>query len=253
MSDSGATGIRLFDAHAYLGRFPSLEVGNGTADELIADMDRLGIERALVTHTSSKLYDPAFGNELIGNVIANQPRLVGCWAILPQNCGELPRPGDLVTRAFDRRIVAFRAFPATHGYELDDPGMRGILASVAAAGLPVMVDADETTWRTVDRVAGDQPQLSLVISLVGYRQLRAVADLLDRRSNVNFDLSNLATHRGLEWLVQRFGPSRLIFGTGAPLRDGAEAVARLLWSDLEDESIRAIGSENLIRLTGSVA
>jgi predicted TIM-barrel fold metal-dependent hydrolase len=67
---------------------------------------------------------------------------------------------------------------------------------------------------------------------------------------VHLDLSYLGSHLGLEWLVDRFGAGRLLFGTGAPVRDPADAVTRLLWSELPDADVAAIGAGNLSRLIG---
>jgi predicted TIM-barrel fold metal-dependent hydrolase len=77
--------------------------------------------------------------------------------------------------------------------------------------------------------------------------------VLERRPNVYLDLSDLSTHEGLEWLCARFGPDRLVFGTGAPRRDAAEAVTRLLWSDLDDAAVARIGHQNLDALLAGIA
>jgi hypothetical protein len=42
----------------------------------------------------------------------------------------------------------------------------------------------------------------------------------------------------------------MLFGTGTPRRDPADAVTRLLWSELDDQAVRAIGSDNLRGLLG---
>jgi len=83
-----------------------------------------------------------------------------------------------------------------------------------------------------------------VVGEVGYRSLRAIAGVLTRCDNVRLDLSHLASHCGLEWLVERFGAGRFLFGSGWPLRDPAEAVTRLLWSELDDAAVSQIGSGN---------
>jgi hypothetical protein len=76
--------------------------------------------------------------------------------------------------------------------------------------------------------------------------------VLDRHANVHVDLSDLSSHEGLEWLCERFGPRRLIFGTGAPLRDAGEAVTRLLWSELDTDAVRQVAADTLDRLVPAV-
>jgi len=89
------------------------------------------------------------------------------------------------------------------------------------------------------------PHLAVIVCGLGYRSLRRAAGILDRRPNVYLDLSDLSTHESLEWLCETFGPRRLVFGTGTPLRDGGEAVTRLLWSELDAVALRWIGSATL--------
>jgi predicted TIM-barrel fold metal-dependent hydrolase len=56
----------------------------------------------------------------------------------------------------------------------------------------------------------------------------------------------------MEWLCDRFGPQRLVFGTGAPRRDPAEAVTRLFWSDVDDAAVARIGHQNLDALLARI-
>jgi predicted TIM-barrel fold metal-dependent hydrolase len=44
-----------------------------------------------------------------------------------------------------------------------------------------------------------------------------------------------------------------LFGTAYPDHDPAEAVTRLLWSELDDDAVTAIGSENAEKLLGAPA
>jgi hypothetical protein len=208
-------------------------------------MDVLGIGRAVVSHTISWRHDPAVGNRLVLLAVADQPRLLPCWVAVPDTCGEVPPPKQFATEAIDAGVVAVRIYPEEHGFDLTGPDFTGYLGAFAQTGLPLIVDLAQTSWAAVDNAAQLYPDLAVIVCGIGYRSLRRAAGVLDRRPNVYLDLSDLSTHESLEWLCETFGPRRLVFGTGTPLRDGGEAVTRLLWSELDAVALRWIGSATL--------
>lgn len=243
----------LIDADALLGRHPRRDVGPGTVADLLSRMGRVGIAAAIVGHTRSWLHDPAAGNELVSRLVADQPRLIPAWVMLPPHSGETGRPDAFVAAAVRRGVAAVRLYPADHGYRLDGPDAARMLDALAEAGLPLLLDADQTDWAAVETVARARPRLPVVVGQAGYRSLRVIAGVLSRADNVHIGLANLSSHCGLEWLVGEFGAGRLVFGTGTLFRDPAEAVTRLLWSELDDAAVAAIGGGNLRGLAPAVA
>ncbi len=241
--------MELIDADALLGRHPRVDVGPGTPRQLLSRMDTVGIAAAVVGHTASWLHDPAAGNELVLELVADEPRLSPAWVMLPPHSGETGPVGKFVAAALERGVAAVRLYPADHGYDLAGGDCASMLGALAEAGLPVLLNAGQADWATVETVSTAHPDLSIVVGQVGYRTLRAMAGVLSRTDNVFVGLANLASHCGLEWLVARFGARRLVFGTGALERDPAEAVTRLLWSELDDAAVVAIGAANLRALT----
>jgi predicted TIM-barrel fold metal-dependent hydrolase len=238
----------LIDANGRLGPFPWGEVNGVGAPEFVARMDSLGIARAVVSHTMSWRHDPAKGNARIVDELAGHDRLSPCWVALPGSCGELPAPRRFVEQARAAGVVATRVYPEDHGFDLAGPDFAGYADAFEDARLPVMVDIAQTSWAAVETVASAHPELPLIVGEIGYRLLREAAGVLGRNENVFVDLSGFTTHEGLEWLCARFGPRRVVFGTGAPLRDPGEALTRLLWSGLDDEAVADIGHRTIERL-----
>jgi predicted TIM-barrel fold metal-dependent hydrolase len=216
-------------------------------------MDRFGIEAAVVGHTAAWRHDPATGNALVLEEVAGEPRLRPAWVGLPDSCAELPPPAQFVAAARRHGVAAVRLYPADHGFDLAGPDCAGLLDALAEAGLPVLVDAEQAPAAEVEAIAVGRPGLPVILCQTGYRALRRLTGVLARNPNVHLDLSYLGSHLGLEWLVDRFGPGRLLFGTGLPVRDPADAVTRLLWSELVDADVAAIGAGNLRRLIGEDA
>jgi hypothetical protein len=235
----------LYDANCRIGPTPWGELAADDVPALLRRMDLLGIQWALVSHTMSWRHDPATGNRLILRSTADQPRLRPCWVALPDTCREIPGPKQFVTEAIEAGVGAVRVYPDEHGFALDCPDFAAYLDAFAQTGLPLVVDLAAADWTAVENAAAQHPELAVIVCEIGYRSLRRAAGVLERRANVYLDLSDLSTHEGMEWICTTFGAGRLVFGTGAPLRDGGEAVTRLLWSDLDDDAVQSIASTTL--------
>jgi predicted TIM-barrel fold metal-dependent hydrolase len=242
--------VSLYDCNTLLGRLPNADVGDGSVAALIKEMDRVGVGKAVVAHTAAWRHDPATGNARLIAELAGEPRLRPAWVALPDTCGELPAPVQFVLAARRHGVVAVRLYPADHGYTVTGLDCAALLDALAAARLPVLIDADQAPYGDIEAIAAARPQLPVVVCQTGYRALRRLAGVLSRTHNVHVDLSYLGSHLGLEWLVERCGVDRLLFGTGMPVRDPADAVTRLLWSELPDADVAAVGADNLHRLTG---
>lgn len=240
----------LLDVDVLLGRHPRRDIGPGTVAALLSTMDRVGIGEAVVGHTMAWLHDPAAGNRQLIKEIAGQRRLRPCWVMLPDGTGELGTPDEFASDATLSGVAAIRAYPGDHGYDLAGPDAADMLEAIAGAGLPLLVDAGQTSWAQIESAAREHPRLPIVACQSGYRSLRRIAGVFERTDNVYLDMANFSSHCGVEWLVDRFGVHRLLFGTGAPDHDPAEAVTRLLWSGLSDDAVAAIGAGNAKALLG---
>lgn len=243
--------VWLFDANAMTGRIATGPCAED-AGALLTHLDRFGIASALVTHTHAWRHQVARGNELVLTETAATARLQPCWMVLPDTCGEVPPAIEYLAGAAAAGVRAFRACPADHGYDLLGPDLAKLLTGLEERASLLFLDLDQAPWAAVDALAERHPGLTVVVTGTGYRVARPMVGVLDRRPNVHVDLSYLGTHQLLEWLVARFGPTRVLFGTGFPLRDPADAVTRLLWSDLDDEAVAAVGGGTLRQLLEGV-
>jgi predicted TIM-barrel fold metal-dependent hydrolase len=238
-------GINLVDANCRIGPFSWGQISGDSVEAMLRRMDAVGIAQAVVSHTFSWHHDPATGNALVVAQVADQRRLRACWVAIPDTCAEVAPPKQFAADAIESSVAAIRAYPRDHGFDLDGPEFSGYLAECSEAGLPMLVDLAATNWRAIAAVADAHPDLTLIVCEIGYRVLRRAVAVLERHSNVLLDLSDLSTHEGLEWLCDRIGSGRVVFGTAGPLRDPGEAVARLLWSDLDTDSVQEIAAGTL--------
>ena len=238
----------LYDANCAVGPWPTDRPVYETVDELLAEMTRLGIERALVSHTLARTYDPPYGNRLLMQEIAGHDRLSPCWTLLPPACGEMGPLDVLLAEMEDHQVRAVRLYPREHTFSLDDWQCGKLLSALAERRYVVLLDLAETNWQDVERICRTYAGLSLVVTRAGYRQLRPLFALLERCENLFCDLSNLCTYLGVEEILDRFDSGRMLFGTGLPTADPGGPIARLYYTLAPQADVAAMAHGNIERL-----
>lgn len=221
----------VIDAHRLVGPVPFDDLPQDPRPE----MDRLGIERACVTHTLSLYSDPRAGNEAL--LALGDPRLIPVPVVVPGD----PEPAEVA--AWGVRMV--RLCPERHRFDLMGPAALRLLAAIA---LPVAIDLDETSPAQLRHLAERLPDLRILVLNPGYRRLRALAELMAEAPNVRAEIGTVNTQGGVEWLAARFGAGRLVFGTGAPVSDDCGPRFLLDHLDLPPEDVARIAAGSLEEL-----
>jgi predicted TIM-barrel fold metal-dependent hydrolase len=230
----------LIDINAVLGSWPKGDAPTVTTASLLDQMDRLGIDRALVRHSDSIAYDAEEGNLRLLAAITDNPRLLPAFVVGPLDCGEHGGPGAFVDLLDKHRVVAVWIYPTSHGWSVRGSEAQTLLDQLSIAGRPVLVDLSECGWEDAEYLATAIPDVDIVLCSVGYRTLRQAYAVMQRHPRIHLDTSYLAADDALELVASRFGAHRLIFGTGSPLYDAGGAVHRLMhsgWNTVVRESV----------------
>lgn len=236
----------LIDACAWVGAHPRAYVDDHSAAGLAATMRRLDIGGAMVGATAAVWHDPVGGNDE-ALAAATHHGLFPCFTLVGSTPEEADPPA-LVAEAVAAGVAGFRMAPSTHGFDPVDAALDPTYDALVSSQRPLTIDLADIGAARLDALAARWPRLSLIVSSIGYRALRTMAPLLSRRANLSVDTVNFATHEGFEWYVRQYGAERLLFATGAPFRDPAEAVARLMWSGLAEADRELVGHANAERL-----
>ena len=243
----------LYDANCAVGTWPTDRVPYETVDELLVEMKRLGIARALVSHTLGQHFDPPQGNRALMEALAGHDDcLTPCWTLLPLSCGEMGTLSSLMADLSSAKVRAVRLYPVSHSFTLDDWLCGDLLSELSRRRYVVLIDIGETNWTEIDRVCGAYPGISWVITQLGYRHLRFAFGATAKHGNLYYDLSNYSTYLGVEETLARFGSKRLVFGTGLPAMDPGGPIARLCYTQADPQDVQAIAHGNLERLLGRV-
>jgi predicted TIM-barrel fold metal-dependent hydrolase len=238
--------VDVTDAHRLLGPLPFDDVPSATPAGLLVELDRLAVRAAYVTHTRSLFADPAGGNEILFAQTRGQDRLHPVPVVIP---GWVPSTVDELAgwRADGVRMV--RLCPSRHRFDLAGPVAARWLTGIAAAGLVMVIDLDETTPAALRAVAAQHPALAVLLVNPGFRRLRELAELLGAAPRLYVETGTLNTQGGVEWLAAQGGADRLVFGTGAPVLDDGGPRFQLDHLDLPSETVARIASGALEELT----
>jgi hypothetical protein len=225
--------MRVVDAHRLLGPLPFDDVPSATVDGLLAELDRLDVREAYVTHAYSLFADPFGGNDALFEAVRGHPRLRPVPVVIP---------GATDTGTWrERGVRMVRLCPVRHRFDLAGPAASRFLD----AGFPVVLDLDETSPAALRALGARHPTLTVLLVNPGFRRLRELAELLATGPRLFVETGTLNTQRGVEWLHANGGAGRLVFGTGAPVLDDCGPRFQLGHLDLPPAAVADIAAGTL--------
>ncbi|PZF82932.1 amidohydrolase family protein [Jiangella anatolica] len=238
--------MRIFDAHRLLGPVPGDDVPSADVAGLLAELDHLGVDGAAVTPSEGLYGDPAYQQP----APAADERLVSVPVILPAvaGAGWPDDPGVVVAHA----PAMVRACPVRHRFALTGPVALRWWHELAAARIPVALDAGETGLDRVHALAAAVPGLRILVLSPGYRSLRELAELVAEHPGVHVETGTLVAAGAIEWLARQAGAHRLVFGTGAPVWDDAGPRFQLDHLRLPAADVELIAAGSFDALTARV-
>jgi len=215
-------------------------------DALLVEMDRFGINTAVVSHFTAEEYDAREGNSaLAGN---RNVRLIPAWSALPDSSD---------VEALARRnpnVVKLCCASSKHNFSSASWCSGELLEYLQDKSILVLVSREDlqlgtpTGWDNLVALLSNFSRLPIVLLDLGYRSDRYLFPLLKRHTNLHFETSNYAAHRQLECYVEAFGSDRALFGSQLPLFTPGAALAVLISARISDEAKLAIAGGNLRRL-----
>ena len=244
-----------FDACVRLGRTrarPHYEM-EGSVENILAALDRFSIAEALVYHACGDETHPAVGNRLLLEQTAGEPRLHPCVTLLPPATEEFPPPEEHLPYLLQQGVRAVRMSPGSHNYRFATATCGELFEVLAEMHMPLFIDIGVFgDWAAIDDVAGDFPQLRLVLLSFSYGHTRQAYPVLRRREHIYLEIRGYELHNGLEHFIPRFGAHRLLFGSAMPEFTPASPMTMLACAEISAEDKQKIARDNLVGLLEGV-
>jgi hypothetical protein len=235
--------MRFWDCHGHLGgRFCHYHVPNGSTAETVAEMDRLGIERACVFSFAGVGSDEAFGNDVVADAVARYPeRFVGFTLLNPHRgreamLRELERCARLGLRGI-KLIPYYQVYPA-EGPLID------VACQWAHERRQIILNHDWGSPAQIERLAATYPDACFIAG----HTTTAYAEVMRRRDNLHVCSCPLLAVRACESVVAAIGADRLLFGSDLQDLPIAWGLGPILFARLPEADKRLILGANLQRL-----
>jgi len=238
-----AAAWNLFDVNVRLGSSGIHGELALDTEDLLSEMDRFFIRRALVSHWESEEYDAELGNEALAR--DRHPRMTPVWGVLPdlQSVAALAR----------REPVAVRITPgsAQHNFSLATWSAGELFDYLQQHAVITLIAISDIGWSGLATLLESFPRLPVVLLDTGYRADRYLFPLLERFPLLHFDSATYLAHRQLEAFVESHGAGQLLFGTRLPLFTPAASLGVFATARISDDARLAIAGGNLQRLLAS--
>ena len=255
--------VFVADAHTHLFLEPTSVYRRRvrfTAEDLVASMDRDGIDLAVVIARPTehlRIDELRTLHERTAEAIERHAhRLVGfCWAA--------PRLGvagvDEVRRCLrDLGYAGIKLHPSQEQFNIDDDEVQPYAACAREYGVPITVHTQlavrgSEPWRMLP-LAERFPDVTFVMAHLGgdggMVQTLAAAKIAAECPNIAVEVSTTVSDPGATYLgpAELLGPERVLFGSDAPLHQAALNLLKLDLVEMPDEWRALISGGNLLRL-----
>jgi predicted TIM-barrel fold metal-dependent hydrolase len=251
--------MTAIDAHCHFG--PGLRRARpfgplkelATADDLLAELSKAGIERAIAFAPrwhGGDFVDPDYrqANAAIAAGFQEHPnRLVGFVRVNPKfGRGAAEQLESGVSEGFQ----GLKLDAETESFSPLDLDLLGPLFEICQAnGLPVLVHtgfhpAQPLLWL---EAAEAFPQVNLILGHMGYRIVSDAIIAAERADNIFLETSS-ANDSYVNRAIQAMGAPRVIFGTDTPFSDPQVDLARIRSLDLPAADLDQVCHKNILDL-----
>jgi predicted TIM-barrel fold metal-dependent hydrolase len=248
--------MQFFDCNAFIGLPAQRKAYEpaATAGDILAEMDYCGVERALVWHIAQLDASPHLGNRLVAEAIQAQPRLYGCWSILPNQAREYPPFETFLAQMQANRIAGLRAFPIDHHFFLNEVAMGSWLRPMVEHRIPFFISVERgANWDIVYQLMAEFPDLVCVLCDHGcWGEDRRFRPLVERYPNFYVDTSQYLLDGGIEAFVSDYGAGRMLYGSSFPSLHFGGMMLALKHARIPEAAKDAIAGKNLERILAEV-
>ena len=241
--------LRLFDCYLRAGHStrPPLAPALTPAD-VLAEMDRCGVDEALVHSDATEISSPVVTNPEVAAFCRADRRLHPVWSILPSQTGEMPLE-DLLAGMRAHGVRALAAYPDENRFLLNGVTFGELFEAMIERRIPLFLRGGGTNWARITDVLREFPRLIVIACEYGcWGQDRYIRPLLERFEEFHIETSTLELDGGIPGLVAKYGPRRILFGSVYHRRPMGGASLLLRNLDIAPHAKELIAHGNIERL-----
>jgi predicted TIM-barrel fold metal-dependent hydrolase len=229
-----------------------------SANELIHEMDELGIDQAIVCPMKPRTYQLAEGNDAVAEAAAKYPgRLVGFGRVDPWLGDDAV--SELIRALDDGGLRGLYLNPWEETFQIALHLVDPLLQVLQQRRLPVIV-ASGYPWLSeglqVGELASRFPDVPVVATNGCQFNISGLGTFdadLAMAGNANVAIQTTGVYREdfLEGVVKRYGSERVMYASGFPFMDPRLEILRVSWAHFDEAEQASILAGNAQRLLDS--
>ena len=230
--------VRIIDAHAHAGPYSEFFIPGHEPADMVRVMDRVGIDRTVLSSHLGIQYDARLGNEATAAAVTAHPdRLAGYLVVNPWQDPE----DELARWADDARFVGIKLHPDLHAYPLTGSRYAAVWEFAERTGCPVLTH----TWtgssyndlEHVGAIAERFPGATVLAGHAGasYPGFETAIEIAARHPRVLLEIcGSYNSGAVIARMVRAVGPSQVVFGSDFPFIDLRCSLGRVVFAELDD-------------------
>jgi hypothetical protein len=251
----------LIDTNVALGQWPFRHTQPANTPGLVSELRKQGVTQAWVSSLDALLHKDIAS---VNVRLADECKQHGAGYLIPIGAinPKLPNWEEDLRRCDEmHRMPGIRLHPNYHGYKLNDPAFERLLQLADERKMLVQISVIMEEERTIHPLVKVPPTDTTALSttlkkfpklrlqlLNAFRTLKASDTDSLATLGVHFEIAMLEGLSGVENLLKQIPLSRLCFGSYFPVFYFDSARLKLQESELGGMQMKAICSENAIRL-----
>lgn len=241
--------LSFFDNNAFIGKQINPYTESSFEVKILVDsLKASGVSKSLIFHSASVTYDPSHGNMLLLEEAKNRVELYLLWVAVPEHCYTENDAEVFFLEMKKNNISAIKIFPRYHNFTLINGAMDHLLSLLDEKEIPLLINQEEISWEEINYLMGNYKKIPFMLQNVAYQMERFIVPSLNKHKNVYLDISRYYVHGGNEYICNRLGSERLLFGSGMPVFSQEPIMMMLNNAKISLQQKQNISSENLLRL-----
>ncbi|HBN84121.1 MAG TPA: hypothetical protein DDZ89_09780 [Clostridiales bacterium] len=224
-------------------------------EQVLKDMDKAGIHKAVV-YRKEQLHgaDIATGNCMVSLDVKDNPRLYGCWSLVPSDTEEIQGPDQLLKSMKQDHIIGWRISPSYHRFSKKPYVLEDYFEKACRCNVPVFIStAGGYSLDDLADILDCFPKLTVILTYDNiWPNDRYLRPLVRKYENVYLDLSQVITAGGLEDFIQWKGSHRLLFGSGYSDSYFGAGMLQVLKANISEKDKENIAYINMERIIGGI-
>ena len=234
------------DAHAHVGHFGGWANVGMTADEMVAAMDKYGIERTVVSYMDNAITEDA--------VKRHPDRYAGLIWVNPYKAEtDLPLAERLIR---EEGFKGIKLHPLFDAYTANDGVVHPVMELAGKLGVPVFIHSGHPPFslpHSIAQLAQDFPAIQVVMVHMGHGNgiyVQAALDLSRKIDNLYLETSGMPMHTKIREAYETVGHDRIFWGSDAPFHLYEVEMLRTQLCGLDDTALENIFYNNIKTFLG---